>query len=91
MKRIGLFTPVKNKKPGGRSTTTVYVEVENAAELATKLDELGATRVGQLCRERTGTTRLEGEMFAPSAIAEKHLDWVTGKSAEFETRGLFYE
>jgi len=89
--RIGLFTHVKRKKKGGPTTTTTYVEIGAASELSEKLAALGAKRVGLLCRERTGTTRLEGKMFAPAELGADHLKWLTEKTAVFETRGLFYE
>ena len=89
--RIGLFTPNKRKKKGSATTTTTYVEVTDSADLVNKLTGLGAKRVGLLCRDRTGTTRLEGEMFSPTDMGDKHLTWLTAKPEEFETRGLFYE
>ncbi|MDO8540612.1 MAG: hypothetical protein Q7S40_09280 [Opitutaceae bacterium] len=90
-KRIGLFTPVARKKKNGPTTTTSYVEVSAAAELAEKLTALGAKRVGLLCRDRLGTTRMEGSMFAVGDLKDEHVDWVTTKAPEFETRGIFYD
>lgn len=90
-KRIGLFTPVARKKKGGPTTTTTYVEVDKAADLAVKLVALGAKRVGLLCRDRLGTTRMEGSMFSVTELKDEHLDWASAKPPEFETRGIFYD
>ena len=89
--RIGLFTNRKNQKRGQSTTTKVYVEVKEPKELSSKLAELGAKRVALLCRNRTGTTRMEGKMFSPADITAEHITWLVGKAAEFETRGLFYD
>lgn len=89
--RIGLFTPAKKKKKGGATTSATYVEVSTLTELTEKLASLGAKRVGLLLRERTGTTKLEGKMVAPSELGAEHLKWLLEKPAEFQTRGLFYE
>lgn len=89
--RIGLFTPRKRRKKGQSSTTTTYVEVVTAEELSAKLTALGAKRVGLIRRDRAGETQPEGEMFAPSGLKTKHLEWLSAKPAEFETRGLFYD
>ena len=92
-KRIGLFTPAAaTRKKGERETTkSSYVEVTNAADLAAKLTSLGAKRVGLLCRDRLGTTRMEGEMFPVSGLKDSHVEWVTTEPPEFETRGIFYD
>lgn len=90
-KRIGLFTPVPHTKKNAPTTTTTYVEVDTAADLVKKLVALGARRVGLLCKDRLGTTRMEGTMFPPSALKDEHIDWATAKAAEFETRGIFYD
>lgn len=90
-KHIGLFTPVARKKKGGPTTTTVYVDVETAADLVKKLVELGAKRAGLLSRDRLGTTRLEGTMMPVTELKAEHLDWAMAKPAEFETRGIFYD
>ena len=89
--RIGLFTPNKRKKKDAPTTTTTYIEVADAADLEGKLTALGAKRIGLLCRDRTGATRLEGAMFEPAGLEATHLKWLADKPAEFETRGLFYE
>jgi hypothetical protein len=89
--RIGLFTPRKRRKKGQTSTTTTYVEVATPAELTAKMIALGAKRTGLLSRDRDGNTEVQGEMFAPTALSDKHLAWLTAKPAEFETRGLFYD
>ena len=90
-KRIGLFTPRAKIKKGFSTTTTTYVEVEDVAELAAKLSGLGATRLGLLCRDRLGATSIEGKMFPASDLKSAHIDWLTEKPKEFQTRGLFYE
>ncbi len=90
-KRIGLFTPIARQKKDGPTTTTTYVEVSTAAELGAKLAALGAKRVGLLCRDRFGTTRLEGTMFAVADLKDEHVEWASAKSTDFETRGLFYD
>ncbi|MEO5960831.1 MAG: hypothetical protein ABIR80_17110 [Opitutaceae bacterium] len=91
-KRIGLFTSKNTKKKHDATTTTTsHVEVDTVAELTAKLTQLGAQRVGLLRRDRLGATHLEGEMMAATDLKVAHLDWITGKAPEFETRGLFYE
>lgn len=90
-KRIGLFTPVARRKKDGPTTTTSYVEVDAAPELMKKLAALGAKRIGLLCRDRLGTTRMEGTMFAVNGLKDEHLNWVTEKAPAFETRGLYYD
>ena len=89
--RIGLFTTRERKKTGQSSTVTLYVEASTPAELSARLAELGAKRAGLLKRDRTGTTSLEGKMFAPSEVTEQHLAWLAEKPAEFQTRGVFFE
>ena len=89
--RIGLFTPRKRRKKGQSSTITTYVEIATAAELAAKVIELGAKRAGLIHRDRDGNTTVEGEMFAPSTLNAKHLEWLQAKPVEFQTRGLFYD
>jgi len=91
--RIGLFTPNAGKQKGTvKTTSTTYVEVSAASELVEKLAALGAKRVGLLHRDRLGTTKLEGDMFAVSGLNEKHLEWVAAPpSAEFHTRGIYYD
>lgn len=89
--RIGLFTEAKQKKKKtGRTSTNVYVDVNTVADLAAKLAELGAQEVGQLLRDRTGGTSLEGKMFPVAELSAKHLEWVVAKPAEFQTRAFFY-
>jgi hypothetical protein len=91
-KRIGLFTSRKfPKKKDDTTTTTSYVEVDTPAELAAKLTALGAKRIGLLRRDRLGETHLEGEMFSPSDLTARQVDWLAGVAPQFETRGLFYE
>jgi hypothetical protein len=91
--RIGLFTPITAKKKGTtKTTTTTYVEVTAATELVEKLTALGAKRVGLLNRDRLGTTKLEGDMFAVEGLQDKHLEWVvTPPAGEFQTRGIYYD
>jgi hypothetical protein len=89
--RIGLFTPVARRKKGGPTTTTSYVDVSAANELTEKLGALGAKRAGLLCRDRFGTTRLEGKMMNVSELTDEHIKWVTAKSPDFETRGIYYD
>jgi hypothetical protein len=89
--RIGLFTPRKRRKKGQTSTETTYVEVGTPAELAAKVVALGAKRTGLMSRDRAGNTQVQGEMFTPAEISDKHLAWLSAKSEEFETRGLFYD
>ncbi len=89
--RIGLFTPRKRRKKGQTSTVTSYVEVVSAEELAAKLAEFGAKRVGLIRRDRAGETKAEGETFAPGALTSKHLKWLTAEPGEFETRGLYFD
>lgn len=89
--RIGLFTPRQRRKKGQSSTVTTYVEVVTAEELATKLTELGAKRVGLIRRDRAGEAKAEGDTFAPGALTSKHLKWLAAQPDEFETRGLFYD
>lgn len=88
--RIGLFTEATKKKKSGKTSTNVYVDVATVEDLSAALAKLGAKEVGQLCRERTGTTSLEGKMFPLSELNAKHLKWLTEKPSEFQTRGLFY-
>jgi hypothetical protein len=89
--RIGLFTHRESRKKGQASTTTDYVEVTNAADLAAKVAALGGKRVGLLRKDREGTTHLEGDMFPTANLTDKHMTWLTEKPAEFQTRGLFYD
>jgi hypothetical protein len=90
--RIGLFTPKKSRrKKGEASTTTSYVEIETVSDLSAKLADLGAKKVGLLRRDRLGATHLEGKMIPAAELNDGHVKWLTAKSAEFETRGLFYE
>ena len=89
--RIGLFTTRERKKQGQSSTVTSYVDVNTSKELSAKLSELGAKRVGMLLRDRTGTTKLEGAMFAPNEITAQHMAWLAEKPAEFQTRAVFFE
>jgi len=89
--RIGLFTPRKHRKSGQTSTVSMYVEIATPAELAAKVIGLGATRAGLMARDRAGDTHVQSEMFAPADLNAKHLEWLTAKTEEFETRGLFYE
>jgi hypothetical protein len=90
--RIGLFTPKKHgRKKGEASTTTSYVEIGTTADLSAKLSDLGARQVGLLRRDRLGATHLEGKMFLAAELNDGHVKWLTAKSGEFETRGLFYE
>ena len=89
--RIGLFTPRKRRKKGQSSTVTTYVEISTPAELAAKVSALGGKRVGLLCRDRAGNTEVQGEMFAPSTLDAKHLEWLMAKPVDFQTRGLFYD
>lgn len=93
-KRIGLFTDIgagtKKKNQSARTTTTSYVEVETAKDLADKLAALGATKVGLLRRDRLGESHLEGAMLAPTELKDSHLEWLAAKPEQFETRGLFY-
>lgn len=90
-KRIGLFTSRAKIKKGAATTSTCYVEVDDVAELSAKLAELGATRLGLLLRDRLGTTSIEGKMFPLAELKAEHLDWLTEKPKEFQTRGLFFE
>jgi hypothetical protein len=90
-KRIGLFTPTAKARKRGPTTAASYVEIIAAAELQEKLAKLGAQRVGLLCRDRLGTTRIEGAMFSVKDLKDEHVDWVTEKASHFETRGIFYE
>jgi hypothetical protein len=89
--RIGLFTHREKKKKGLPSTDATYVDVATAAELAAKIIALGGKRVGLMRRERDGTTKLEGEMFEPAKINAVHLEWLSAKPEEFQTRGVFYD
>ena len=89
--RIALYTPRKRRKKGQTSTTTSYVEVDSAQDLSTKLLALGAKRVGLIRRDRAGETKAEGDLFAPSAITAKHLNWLKADPKEFEIRGLYYD
>jgi hypothetical protein len=91
-KRIGLFTEVtsKKQKAGPRTTDASYVDVAGAPDLVEKLAALGAKKVGLLRKDRNGTTHMEGSMLAPADLNEEHLDWLTAKPAEFETRGVYY-
>jgi hypothetical protein len=91
-KRIGLFSPApQKKKKGGPSTSTSYVEVENAAELAAELTTRGAKRVGLLCKDRLGSTRMEGAMFTVADLKDQHIEWVMAKAPQFETRAIYYD
>ena len=89
--RIGLFTPRKHRKHGQTSTVATYVEIETPEELAATLVGLGAHRTGLLSRDRDGNTEVEGEMFPPSGLTAKHLEWLAAKPAEFRTRGVYYD
>ena len=91
-KRIGLFTPKNSRRKKGDTTTTAsYVDVDSVSDLAAKLTQLGAKRVGLLRRDRLGVTHNEGAMFPIADLRPSHLEWVTGKAEEFQTRGLYYE
>ena len=89
-KRIGLFTENSAKKKKATTTVTSYVDVATAQDLITKLVELGAKRVGLLRRDRLGATHLEGAMLPPTGLKPEHMEWVTAKPDQFETRGIFY-
>jgi uncharacterized ferredoxin-like protein len=90
--RIGLFTPKQRARKKGEATTTVsYVEFETAADLAAKLEELGAKQVTLLRRDRLGVTHPEGAKFPSAGLNADHVKWLTAKTKEFETRGLYYE
>jgi hypothetical protein len=89
--RIGLFTPRKRRKKGQTSTVTTYVEIATPAELAAKVVALGGAKTGLISRDRAGNTQVQGKMFTPGELNDKHLTWLTAKSEEFETRGLFFE
>src|SRR4051812_8343378 len=89
-KRIGLFTENAAKKKKGTTTVTSYVDVATAQDLITKLVGLGAKKVGLLRRDRLGSTHLEGTMLSPTDLKAEHVDWLTAKSEQFETRGVFY-
>lgn len=89
--RIGLFTRRAKKKAGQASSTATYIEVSSHTEISAKLAELGAKEVGLLCRDRTGNTTLEGEMFKVADLKASHFEWLSAKPAEFQTRGLFYD
>jgi hypothetical protein len=89
--RIGLFTHQDRKKKGLPSTVATYVDVATAAELAAKIIELGAKRAGMMRRDRDGNTQLEGEMFEPTKLNAVHLEWLSAKPADFQTRGVFYD
>jgi hypothetical protein len=90
--RIGLFTPKRHPhKKGEATTTTTYVEIDALADLAAKLAELGIKQIGLLRRDRSGATHIEGTMFPASELKPETLAWLTAKSAEFETRGLYCE
>ena len=90
-KRIGLFASKSKIRKGAATTNTCYVEVDDVAELTAKLSDLGATKLGLLCRDRLGATSLEGKMFPASDLTQAHLDWLVEKPKEFQTRGLFLE
>lgn len=90
-KRIGLFTHETRQKKTGRTSSASFVEISAAADLAEKLSALGAKRVGLLRRDRLGETHLEGSMFAVTELKEEHVNWVTAKTPDFETRGIFYD
>lgn len=90
-KRIGLFTSRTKIKKGAPTTSTCYVEVDDVAELTAKLADLGATNLGLLCRDRLGATSIEGKMFPVSELKPAHLDWLTEKPKEFQTRGLYFD
>ncbi|MES1167162.1 MAG: hypothetical protein ABUL68_04095, partial [Pseudomonadota bacterium] len=56
-----------------------------------KLGELGAKQVTLLRRDRLGVTHPEGTKFPASEVDASHVKWLTAKTKEFETRGLYYE
>ncbi len=89
--RIGLFTHAKKQKQGSRTTSNIYVDIDSLGTLSSKLNELGARQVGLMCRDRTGTTRLEGQMFPVADLKETHLTWLSEKPEQFATRALFFE
>lgn len=89
--RIGLFTQRQKTKSGQPSTVATYVDVADAAQLVSKLNELGAARAGLMRRDRDGTTHLEGDMFTPPQLGKLQFTWLTDKPTEFQTRGLFYD
>jgi hypothetical protein len=89
--RIALYTELERKpKHTKKTTTTRFVEVDDAKSLITQLGALGAKRVGLLRRDRFGTSHLEGEEMAVDQLTDKHIAWVGSKAPEFESRGVFY-
>jgi len=83
--RIGLVS----SKSFGRSTTK-YVEVANAAELAVALKNAGATHVILYWRDRFGDGQTEGLEFPISALSVAHFDWLIVPPKD-GMRGLFYD
>jgi hypothetical protein len=83
--RIGLVS----SKSFGRSTTK-YVEVADAAELAVALKNAGATHAILYWRERFGDGHTEGQEFPASTLGDTQFQWLIVAPKD-GMRGLFYD
>jgi hypothetical protein len=84
--RIGL---VSNQGRLGRSTTH-YVEVVDAKELAAELGKLGAKQAVLYWRDRIGDGHTEGNPFALSALDDSHFKWAA-ETPKDGMRGIFFD
>ena len=84
--RIGL---VSNQGRLGRSTTQ-YVEVADAKELAAALTGIGAKQAVLYWRDRIGDGHTEGQPFAVSALIDTHFKWAAEVPKD-GMRGIFFD
>ena len=84
--RIGL---VSNQGRLGRSTTH-YVEVADAKELAAELGKLGAKQAVLYWRNRIGDGNTEGQPFAVAALTDAHFKWAAEVPKD-GMRGIFFD
>ena len=83
--RIGLVS----SKSFGRSTTK-YVEVADAAELAKELTAAEAKRAILYWRDRFGDGHTEGEEFLVAALSATHFAWLI-ETPKDGMRGLYFD
>ena len=83
--RIGLVS----SKSFGHSTTK-YVEVADAAEIAAALKNAGATHTILYWRDRFGDGHTEGQEFSPSTLSDTQVQWLIATPKD-GMRGLFYD
>ena len=84
--RIGL---VSNQGRLGRSTTK-YVEVADAKELAAELTKAGAKQAVLYWRDRIGDGHTEGQPFPVKDLGDKHFSWAAEVPKD-GMRGIFFD